>query len=305
MSPSDSRGSARAGSHGTKPAPSRRAYLVVLAGPQFGEMFRLEPQRELEIGRRPESDVFVQDAGVSRRHATIRVDANGAVVRDAGSRNGTFVDGHARPLARVVDGSRIQIGASTTMRFAMSDSMEAEFQRRLADAALRDPLTGLDNRGRFTERLAAEIAAYRLHEKPLALLALDIDFFKRVNDEHGHLAGDRVLKMVGDAVRDAVRSEDVVARWGGEEFMVLARDTGLSAARALAERARGAVAGASTRWNGIELRVTVSVGVTVLSPAQRAIGDATEQVLLEAADRALYRAKELGRNRVEVDEAGA
>ncbi len=304
MSPLDPPGPAPAASRRPRPPSSHRAYLVVLAGPQFGEMFRLEPQRELEIGRRPESDVFVQDAGVSRRHATICVDEKGAVIRDAGSRNGTFVNGHALRSARVVDGSRIQIGASTTMRFAMSDSMEARFQRRLAEAALRDPLTGLHNRGKFTERLAAEIAAYRLHEKPLALLALDIDFFKNVNDQHGHLAGDQVLKTVGDAVRDSVRSEDVVARWGGEEFMVLARDTGISAARALAERARGAVAAASTRWNGIDLRVTVSVGVTVLSPSRRVGPEAMEQALLEAADRALYRAKELGRNRVEGEEGG-
>lgn len=287
-----------------RPGPSHRAYLMVLAGPQFGEMFRLEPRRELEIGRRPESDVFVQDAGVSRRHATICVDEKGAVIRDAGSRNGTFVDGHARPSARVLDGSRIQIGASTTMRFAMSDAMEAEFQRRLADAALRDPLTGLQNRGKFAERLGAEVAAFRLHERPLALIALDIDFFKRVNDQHGHLAGDQVLKTVATALRNAARVDDVVARWGGEEFVVLARDTGLSGARALAERVRLAVASASTRWSNLDLRVTVSVGFSVLSAARRATDAGPEQALLEAADRALYRAKERGRNRVEGDEAG-
>jgi diguanylate cyclase (GGDEF)-like protein len=267
-------------------------------------MFRLEPGRDVEIGRRPESEVLVQDPGVSRRHATIRVDELGATVRDLGSRNGTFVNGHARPEARVGDGGRIQIGASTTLRFAMSDATEAEFQSRLADAALRDPLTGLYNRMILSQRIAAAVTAYPLQDKPLALLVLDIDFFKKVNDQHGHIAGDEVLKNVAAAVKRAVRADDLVARWGGEEFMVLARDTGLAGACTLAEKIRAAAAAATTVWRGAELTVTLSVGVAALSTARHVLPETAERVLIEAADRALYLAKKCGRNRVEAQEVG-
>jgi diguanylate cyclase (GGDEF)-like protein len=298
LSPDVSRSGAAAGSRG------RRAYLVVLAGPHFGEMFRLEPGREMEIGRRPAADVFVQDSGVSRRHATILADADGATLRDLRSRNGTFVNGRPVSEARVGDGARIQIGATTTLRFAMSDATEAEFQRRIADAALRDPLTGIHNRAMFTERVAAEILSYRSRPRPLALLALDIDHFKLVNDVHGHVAGDAVLKAVATALREATPPEDVVARWGGEEFVVLARDTSMARAVALADRVRAAAAAKVTMWNGKALHVTLSAGVAVLAPPRQVLAEAAERVLLESADRALYRAKRLGRDRVEVEEAG-
>jgi two-component system cell cycle response regulator len=285
-------------------APVRRAYLVVLSGPHFGEMFRLEPGREMEIGRRTSSDVVFQDPGVSRRHATILAEGDGAIVRDAGSRNGTFVNGHAVAQARVSDGARIQLGATTTLRFAMSDSTDAEFQRRITDAALRDPLTGMYNRAMLTERLAAEIIAYRSRARPLALLALDIDRFKLVNDRHGHMAGDAVLKSVAAAIRAAAPPEDVVARWGGEEFVVLVRDASASRGVAVAEQIRAAVAGTVTTWRGTAVRVTMSVGVAVLAPPRQVLPEAAERVLIEAADRALYRAKGLGRDRVELEDAG-
>jgi diguanylate cyclase (GGDEF)-like protein len=289
------------------PAPgatARRAYLVVLAGPHFGELFRLERGREVEIGRRPAADVFVQDSGVSRRHATIVADDEGAVVRDLRSRNGTFVDGRPVSEARVSDGARIQIGATTTLRFEMSDATDAEFQRRIADAALRDPLTGIHNRAMFTERLAAEILAYRSRPRALALITLDIDRFKLVNDVHGHVAGDAVLKAVATALREAAPPESVVARWGGEEFVVLSRDAPTPRAVALADRIRAAVAARVTMWNGTALRVTLSAGVAVLAPPRQVLAEAAERVLLESADRALYRAKRLGRDRVEVEDAG-
>jgi diguanylate cyclase (GGDEF)-like protein len=223
----------------------------------------------MEIGRRPAADVFVQDSGVSRRHATILADGDCAIVRDLRSRNGTFVDGRPVSEAWVCDGARIQIGATTTLRFEMSDATDAEFQRRIADAALRDPLTGIPNRSIFTERLAAEIIAYRARPRPLALLALDVDRFKLVNDVHGHVAGDAVLKAVATALREAVPPENVVARWGGEEFLVLARDTSRARAVALADRIRAVAAAKVTMWNGTALHVTLSAGVAVLTPPRQ------------------------------------
>ena len=126
---------------------------------------------------------------------------------------------------------------------------------------------------------------------------IDVDFFKRVNDRHGHLAGDEVLKTVARALQQGIRIEDILARFGGEEFVVLAREAALPEAQAVAERLRQLVEVAQTRWESghdvpVGIAVTVSVGVAQLG------ADETERDLFEAADQAVYKAKKAGRNRV-------
>lgn len=276
----------------------KHAYLLVLAGPQFGEVFPLAAGRDLVLGRRDDADVQIRDDGVSRRHATLRVEGHGALVTDLGSANGTYVEGKRVPEAHVADGARIQIGGHTTLKFIWADEVEALYQMRLAEGALQDPLTGLYNRRHLDERLASELAAAQRHARPLALLMIDIDFFKQVNDDRGHLAGDEALKMVAFVLRGAVRKEDVLARYGGEEFVVIARETPPEGARALAERIRRAVEKSRFAWQGGELGVTVSVGVTVAVAIPEYVPGRTERELVESADRALYLAKQQGRNRV-------
>jgi len=276
----------------------RNAYLLVLAGPQFGEMFPLRAGVDLVIGRRDGVDVQVRDDGVSRRHATIRVDGDSALLVDLGSANGTYVEGKRLPEARVRDGERIQVGAHTTLKFIWADEVEAFYQVRLAEGAFQDPLTGLYNRRHLDERLAAELAAAQRHGRSVSMILVDIDHFKQVNDAHGHLAGDEALKMIAFVLRGAVRKEDVLARYGGEEFCVIARETPLEGARALAERIRRAVERSHFTWEGEELGVTVSIGVTA-SPGPAEVAQArTERDLYALADRALYAAKQQGRNRV-------
>jgi diguanylate cyclase (GGDEF)-like protein len=192
---------------------------------------------------------------------------------------------------------RFQIGTSTTLKFGVADAMEAAVQRKLAEAALREPLTGLYNRRHFQERFAAEVSVAHRHGRPLCLLMIDVDFFKRVNDRHGHLAGDEVLKTVARALSQGIRIEDILARFGGEEFVVLAREAAAEEAMAVAERLRQLVEVAQTRWESghdvpVGIGVTVSIGVAQLGP------DETERDLFEAADQAVYRAKKNGRNRV-------
>jgi diguanylate cyclase (GGDEF)-like protein len=281
------------------PATSvKHAYLLVLAGPQFGEVFPLAGDRDLELGRREDADVQIRDDGVSRRHATIRVDGEGALVTDLGSANGTYVDGKRVPQAQIADGARIQVGGHTTLKFIWADEVEALYQMRLAEGALQDPLTGLYNRRHLDERLASELAAAQRHGRPLSLLMIDIDHFKQVNDDRGHLAGDEVLKMVAFVLRGAVRKEDVLARYGGEEFVVIARETASEGARALAERIRRAVERSHFGWQQADLGVTVSVGVTIAAALAEYVPGRTERDVVEAADRALYLAKQQGRNRV-------
>jgi diguanylate cyclase (GGDEF)-like protein len=282
----------------------KHAYLLVLDGPQFGEMFPLAAGRELVIGRRDDAEIQIRDDGVSRRHASILVEGEGATVADLESANGTYVNGKRVPRAHVEDGARIQVGGHTTLKFVWADEVEALYQARLAEGALQDALTGLYNRRHLDERLGSELAAAQRHGRPLSLLMVDIDHFKDVNDAHGHLAGDETLKMVAFVLRGAVRKEDVLARYGGEEFVVIARETGLDGARALAERIRRAVEKSRCSWQGTELGVTVSIGVTVSVGLTEYVPGRSEREFVEAADRALYAAKQQGRNRVVAQSLG-
>jgi two-component system, cell cycle response regulator len=276
----------------------KRPYLIVLSGPQFGELFELVPGREMVLGRRADADVHLHDDGVSRRHATILAGENDGRLVDLGSANGTYVDGTRVQDILLTNGMRFQLGAHTTVKFVYSDDMEADYQRKLAEGALLEPLTGLYNRRHFMERLTAELAAADRHGRAVALLLLDVDHFKQLNDERGHLAGDEALKTLGQTLRAAVRKEDVVARFGGEEFVVLARETTLAGAKALAERIRRAVSKARASFDGNELALTVSIGVTVATTHETYEAGRSEQALLARADRALYKAKESGRNMV-------
>lgn len=156
--------------------------------------------------------------------------------------------------------------------------------------ATTDSLTGIANRREFNRILASEIERVRRYGKPLSLVMYDIDFFKRVNDAFGHDVGDTVLQAVTGLVKENIRTVDVVARWGGEEFMVLMPQSNLAAARSTAEKLRQTIA--QYRFDKVD-KITVSFGVT-----EFVLQDDFNS-LLKRADDALYRAKERGRNRVE------
>ena len=272
---------------------SRAACLTALTGNSTGTVFKL-PRGPAMVGRAQESEVRLLDDGVSRQHC--RVDQDGAVwIEDLSSRNGTFVNseriGERRKLS---DGDKVQVGRSTVLRFAYHDGFDDSFHENLLSSALRDPLTGLFNKRYLMDRLDSELKFARRHEAALSLLMLDIDHFKHVNDTHGHLAGDAVLCNLAAVLVGAVRNEDVVARFGGEELIVVLRAIGVETAEQLAERLRKSIEDSVTLHNGVELRATTSVGVAGF-PAHRA--DSVE-AFVEAADQALYRAKHAGRNRV-------
>ena len=288
------------------PAPQRSnveksPFLLVLSGPQVGELHRLTPDLVTVIGR-GDADLRVRDDGVSRRHCSIQPRGRGALLLDLDSANGTFVEGERVRERLLGNDDRFQIGTSTTFKFSIADELEAAVQRKLVEAALREPLTGLYSRRHFEERFAAEVAVAHRHGRPLSLLLADVDHFKRVNDRYGHLAGDEVLKTVARALTQGIRIEDILARFGGEEFVVLAREADAQAAMALAERLRQLVEVAQTRWDGgdevpVGISVTASIGVAQLGP------DQNERDLFQRADGAAYQAKEQGRNRVLLAEA--
>ena len=187
-----------------------------------------------------------------------------------------------------------QLKGSLEQQRQMAEELR-RLNEQLARQATTDALTGLANRRAFDETLARELAQTDRQQKPLCLLILDVDHFKRFNDTYGHQAGDVVLKSVGHAIGAAVRKSDFAARYGGEEFAVILPFTPREGALIAAERIRSRIEEARIPWEGQELAVTVSVGCAQCSDP----GHARAAVkLLRDADDALYDAKEAGRNRV-------
>jgi diguanylate cyclase (GGDEF)-like protein len=269
-----------------------RAYLIVLAGSSVGEMYKVSDGQTI-IGRGQQADVQVTDEGISRRHAEIVHERDEIVIRDLGSTNGTFCNGERIREHVLTDGDKIQVGSTTILKFTFHDSLDETFQRQMYESALRDGLTKIFNKKYFLDRLESEFAYAIRHHSPLSLIMFDIDHFKRINDSHGHLAGDHALTTLARVVQDAIRQEDVFARYGGEEFAVICRGIDLAGAAAFGERVRRQVELHAFQYESAPLKVTVSVGVGSANESMRAPTD-----LVATADDALYQAKRQGRNRV-------
>ncbi|MBC8132713.1 MAG: diguanylate cyclase [Deltaproteobacteria bacterium] len=285
--------------HRTAAVERDRAYLVVLAGVSRGEMFKLDVPRSV-IGRSPNAQIRLSDDGVSREHAAIALVGDKVILDDMGSTNGTFCNGVRVTSRELTDGDKIMIGSTTILKFTYHDQLDEAFQQQMYESALRDGLTKVFNRKHFNDLLAKEFAYSSRHAAPLALLFVDLDFFKKVNDAHGHPAGDFILSEVSGVLAGAIRSEDVLARFGGEEFCVLCRGTERSGAVDLGERLRKEIADRRYIYGGKIIPVTISVGIALMPDPSM-----TQPAgLLAAADKALYEAKRAGRNRVVVAVAG-
>lgn len=275
-------------------AQTKTAYLTVIAGNRAGEMFKLASDETI-MGRGPQSTIHLDSDGVSRKHARVVRQGDDFILEDLQSTNGTWVDEKRVTFHKLKDGDRVQVGTEVIVRFNLHDELEAALQQQLYESAVRDPLTRAYNRKHFAERLRAEMAHATRHKTHLSLIILDIDFFKKVNDTHGHPAGDAVLRSIAAAIQKVIRVEDVFARIGGEEFALLARGIDGANGVLFAERLRKGIERLSVPWNERTIPVTASFGVSTFTelPDPRD-GDA----FVSIADRRLYEAKSGGRNRV-------
>ncbi len=274
----------------------RQPCLVVLAGAEAGRVIPLHLGHQT-IGRTDEAKIVVPHSSVSRNHAEIIVRGTDHVyIRDLGSTNGTRVNGEplgTSPQPLKAD-DRIRLSKRVLLKYNLQDALEAELQKGLYSSAMRDGLTGAFNKRFLLDRLEEEYAHAKRNDRSLALLVMDLDHFKRVNDSFGHSAGDQVLITTTELVQANLRSSDVFARYGGEEFVVLMRDTNIETATMVAERMRASMEEEITLFEGTPIRVTTSIGVTAMPPVR--VGSAME--LFVRADRLLYQAKQTGRNRV-------
>ena len=279
------------------PAGVSRATLTLLTGVHAGRLVTIDAQ-EVIIGRAGSSTFVVEDPGVSERHARVArtSDGGGFYVEDLGSTNGTFVGSDRIGLSLLHGGEVVQLGPQLRMRFAMVDLVEESLYRRLYESSIHDPLTHIFNRRYLADRLVAEVARARRAKCELAVLMTDVDGMKHVNDTFGHFAGDRTLCIVGTRMKRVLRGEDILARYGGDEFMIVAPETGRVEAVHLAERVRRAIEELQMSAQGQHVGITLSVGVASLAEVNAA--DDPIAALFALADARLYGAKAAGRNRV-------
>ncbi len=291
-STSDTQLTVRKDSVPTPPLPACLVYIYP-PGPRLGRRHVLD-DRAVHIGRAEDCDIRLDESSVSRRHARIDPAGGAHTVGDLGSSNGTRVNDH--PVGEVhplQDGDYLRVG-NIIYRYLAGGTAEAEYHEEIYRLAIQDGLTGLPNRRALDEFLEREVGRSQRHARPMSALLLDLDRFKAVNDAHGHLCGDAVLRALADLLRQAVRAEDLCARYGGEEFAVVLVETGHDAAVEVAGRVRAAVAAHPFRFEGVELALTVSCGVATTC-GDAGVGPAD---LLRVADARLYAAKGGGRNLV-------
>ena len=276
--------------------------LVFLTGELIAVPIPLE-RAEVILGRALEADVRINDVKVSRQHARVTTTTDAATGRsdyaitDLDSRNGVFVNNRRVREAALANGDKITIGEHI-LRFEMLDEIDREYQKQIHRLITHDDLTGLLSSRSFFSELRREAAKAASDSKPLCVLVLDVDHFKKVNDTYGHLTGSRALEEIGQCITEVMRSGDAASRFGGEEFAAFLLDADLAQGMIAAERIRMEI----EKKDFTVIRqgkpaephhVTISIGVAAY-PA-----DSSDPIeLVEFADSALYRANREGRNRV-------
>jgi diguanylate cyclase (GGDEF)-like protein len=276
-----------------KDGEDKQAVLVQLypPGPNLGRRFTLNGPEHV-VGRLPELDVSVEEDGVSRQHARLRKLGDHWSLEDLGSTNGSFVNDERITHKSLRDGDMLRFGTAI-LRFLFGSNIEANYHEEIYKMSILDGLTGAHNKRYFLEFMEREMARARRHASSLSLMMFDIDHFKKVNDTHGHLAGDAVLKEMGRRLKPEVRREDLLARYGGEEFAIVLVSTSLRRAMDFAEEMRQLIEREPFKTDTVTLQVTASIGVAELDQTMK-----TPEDLIGKCDGHLYTAKRQGRNRV-------
>jgi two-component system, cell cycle response regulator len=273
---------------------SRHACLVHIypTGPGMGTRYELS-EKPLVIGRGGDCEIRINDHSVSRRHARIQPGSEGHYAVDLESTNGTFVNDVPASMHKLKDGDYLRVG-NCIYRFLAGGNVEAEYHEEIYRLTIIDALTDIHNKRYVTEFLDRELARSARYHRPLALILFDIDLFKSINDEYGHLGGDFTLRELAACVKSVIRKEELFARYGGEEFIVVLPESGIEAARLVGERVRKLVESHPFQFEGKSFHITISAGVAVTH------GDdpLTPTDLIRLADQNLHQAKKTGRNRV-------
>ncbi len=271
-----------------------RACLIQYNGARLGQRYLLD-MPEITIGRQAANDFTIDDDSVSRTHARITSSGSTVTIEDLRSSNGTFVQNKpVKSRATIADGDILRVG-NILLKFFANDNIENVFHDKIYRMATIDAGTKLFNKTYLLETLDSEFRYCRIHKRPLSVIYYDLDFFKRVNDTHGHICGDYILSESAQIVKTCMRKEDILARYGGEEFVAVLPGAEVGIAGELAERIRKSVECYDFEFEGKRLEQTISMGVSELHPSFKSSLD-----LLKDADRKLYLSKNSGRNQVTV-----
>jgi diguanylate cyclase (GGDEF)-like protein len=261
-------------------------------GPGMGARYALS-DTPVVIGRGNDCDIRINDHSVSRRHARIQPGADGYYAVDLQSTNGTFVNDVPASICKLKDGDYLRVG-NCIYRFLAGGNVEAEYHEEIYRLTIIDALTDIHNKRYLMEFLDRELSRSGRYGRPLSLILFDLDRFKSVNEDLGHLGGDFTLRELSSIVKGSIRKEELFARYGGEEFVVVLPETPRDGAITVADRLRALVERHVFQYEGKTFPVTISVGVAGteggenLSPAE----------LVRRADEKLFQAKAQGRNRV-------
>lgn len=272
-------------------AISSESCLVTIYGRDLGKQYPLD-RPETTIGRGADNALVLDMDNVSRMHARVLQKADGYFIEDLNSTNGTYVNDAEVKYERLRNGDLIKIGGAI-LKFLSGGNIESLFHEEIYRMTIVDGLTQVHNKRYFMEFLDREMARCSRYDRPLALLLFDIDKFKGINDLHGHLAGDHVLKRLAEMVSKHVRKEEAFARYGGEEFAIIMPETSCERAKIFAEKIRRMVESTPFVYEDREISVTVSIGIAEMKHHREPLA------FIKSADERLYAAKANGRNRVE------
>jgi diguanylate cyclase (GGDEF)-like protein len=278
-----------------KRGPVGEACLVNLhpPGPDIGRRIPLVSAQYI-VGRDSDVGLVVSRSSVSRQHARLFVDDDGNWwVEDLNSTNGTFINEERVRSQQLKDADQVRFG-DAIYKFLSGSNIESAYHEAIHSMAIQDGMTGIHNKRYFLEFLDREISAASRHGYPLTLVMFDVDHFKAVNDQFGHLAGDAVLKDLALRIRPRIRREDLFARYGGEEFACVLPSTPLPGGIVFAEQLRQMIEQKACQFEDKSISFTISLGVTTMHRENNI--DTT--TLIKRADDNLYSAKHGGRNRV-------
>jgi diguanylate cyclase (GGDEF)-like protein len=269
--------------------------LVVIYSPEpglLGKRFVLD-RAVLRVGRGADNTVVLEGDSVSRRHARFEKRGNRWHVVDLNSTNGTYLNEQLVVGEQLLNNSdRIKIGPAI-LKFLSGADAEAKYHEEIYRMTIVDGLTQIHNKRYLYEVMDRECTRARRHDRPLSVVMFDIDHFKKINDQFGHLAGDYALRELARVCQDRIRRDETFARYGGEEFTVVLPETPLEGALALAEDLRSRTEQHEFVFQNERIPITISLGCAQLTESDKIATD-----LIQRADDKLYEAKRAGRNRV-------